>query len=117
MQCAFLCHAAQARVEARARELAELDEAIERVKRQASEKGEELGGQQPLSKIRAALKSLRAAAKALHLREALTQQQLASKRAAQQARKDAAETARRKKSKATSRREAENEEPALPDLA
>ena len=91
-------HAAcQRRVEEKARELAELEDGIRRAKQDASDRGDELGGQQPLTRIRGALKRLRAEVRSLSVREALTQQQLASKLGAKAAREADAERERRRR--------------------
>ena len=77
---------AQQRVDALSNELVSLNDKIERVKRQTEAKTGALSGTTPLDTMRGALKALRAEAKVLALREALTSQQLASRRAAKAAR-------------------------------
>jgi chromosome segregation ATPase len=75
---------AQRRIETLSKELTELEDAIETTKRQGAAKGNELSGSAPLTRIRSALKTLKADTKALALREAFLLQQLASKRASAQ---------------------------------
>jgi len=72
---------AQQRVDACSIELAETVEAIERAKQTAAGRGEELSGNEPLTRIRGALKLLRAEVRSLTLKEAMLQQTLGGRRA------------------------------------